>query len=90
MILSLDPFVEIPSGESKVHIKILSVLWGNRLPIPDGSLPLSSHAGDPKERDWLLKEYDQGCLKDGLRLKGQDWKMGDSLERLEASLRCYK
>ncbi|GKE09889.1 reverse transcriptase domain-containing protein, partial [Tanacetum coccineum] len=36
-----DPFVEIPSGESKVHIQDLSVLWGNRLPIPDGSLPLS-------------------------------------------------
>ncbi|GJW76384.1 hypothetical protein Tco_0138066 [Tanacetum coccineum] len=28
---SLDPFVEIPSGESKVHIEVLSVLWGNRL-----------------------------------------------------------
>ncbi|GJY60220.1 hypothetical protein Tco_0460877 [Tanacetum coccineum] len=37
----LDPFVKIPSGESKVHIEVLSVLWGNRLPIPDGSLPLS-------------------------------------------------
>ncbi|GJR11286.1 hypothetical protein Tco_0793938 [Tanacetum coccineum] len=32
---------EIPSGESKVHIEVLSVLWGNRLLIPDGSLPLS-------------------------------------------------
>ncbi|GJY84309.1 reverse transcriptase domain-containing protein [Tanacetum coccineum] len=32
---------EIPSGESKVHIEVLSVLWGNRLPILDGSLPLS-------------------------------------------------
>ncbi|GJZ17575.1 hypothetical protein Tco_0553698 [Tanacetum coccineum] len=30
----------IPSGESKVHIEVLSVLWGNRLSIPDGSLPL--------------------------------------------------
>ncbi|GJW20297.1 hypothetical protein Tco_0030919 [Tanacetum coccineum] len=40
-ILSLDQFVEIPSGESKVHIEVLSVLWGNRLPNPDGSLPLS-------------------------------------------------
>ncbi|GJS31075.1 hypothetical protein Tco_0491695 [Tanacetum coccineum] len=39
--LSLDPFVEIPSGESKIHIEVLLVLWGNRLPIPDGSLPLS-------------------------------------------------
>ncbi|GJZ59244.1 reverse transcriptase domain-containing protein [Tanacetum coccineum] len=33
---------EIPSGEIKVHIEVLSVLWGNRLPILDGSLPLSS------------------------------------------------
>nr|GEY19277.1 hypothetical protein [Tanacetum cinerariifolium] len=32
---------EIPSGESKVHIEVLSVLWENRLPIPDGSLSLS-------------------------------------------------
>ncbi|GJZ24301.1 hypothetical protein Tco_0561760 [Tanacetum coccineum] len=36
-----NPFVEIPSGEIKVHIEVLSVLWGNRLPIPNGSLPLS-------------------------------------------------
>ncbi|GJX28553.1 reverse transcriptase domain-containing protein [Tanacetum coccineum] len=34
-------YVEILSGESKVHIEVLSVLWGNRLSIPDGSLPLS-------------------------------------------------
>ncbi|GJV66947.1 hypothetical protein Tco_1482456 [Tanacetum coccineum] len=40
--VSLNPFVEIPSGEIKVHIEVLSVLWENRLPIPDGSLPLSS------------------------------------------------
>ncbi|GJY07853.1 hypothetical protein Tco_0374907 [Tanacetum coccineum] len=45
----------------------------------------------PLSFDWLRNvEYDQGRLKDGLRLKGQDWKMGDSLERLEAYLRCYK
>ncbi|GJZ42055.1 hypothetical protein Tco_0588941 [Tanacetum coccineum] len=37
----LNHFVEIPSGEIKVHIEVLSVLWGNRLPILDGSLPLS-------------------------------------------------
>ncbi|GKA46416.1 hypothetical protein Tco_0739299 [Tanacetum coccineum] len=41
LFLSDYPFVEIPSGESKVHIEVLSVLWGNRLPIPDGLLPLS-------------------------------------------------
>ncbi|GKE28705.1 hypothetical protein Tco_1444089 [Tanacetum coccineum] len=33
---------KIPSDESKVQIEVLSVLWGNRLPIPDGSLSLSS------------------------------------------------
>ncbi|GJU51194.1 hypothetical protein Tco_1220749 [Tanacetum coccineum] len=33
--------IKIPSGESKVHIEVLSALWGNRLSIPDGSLPLS-------------------------------------------------
>nr|GEU89209.1 hypothetical protein [Tanacetum cinerariifolium] len=38
-ILNLPP--EIPSRESKVHIEVLSVLWRNRLPIPDSSLPLS-------------------------------------------------
>nr|GEV95937.1 reverse transcriptase domain-containing protein [Tanacetum cinerariifolium] len=37
----LERTVEIPYGESKVHIEVLSVLWGNRLPILDGSLPLS-------------------------------------------------
>nr|GEX62527.1 reverse transcriptase domain-containing protein [Tanacetum cinerariifolium] len=41
--ISLNPFVEIPYGESKVYIEVLSVLWGNRLPILDGSLPLSSN-----------------------------------------------
>ncbi|GKA70663.1 reverse transcriptase domain-containing protein, partial [Tanacetum coccineum] len=31
----------IPSDESKAHIEVLSVLCGNKLPILDGSLPLS-------------------------------------------------
>ncbi|GJW79928.1 reverse transcriptase domain-containing protein [Tanacetum coccineum] len=59
-----DPFVEIPSGESKVHIEILSMLWGNRLPIPDGSLPLSSKA--------KIRPLDHGRLayRCGSRLKG--------------------
>ncbi|GJS47978.1 hypothetical protein Tco_0598099 [Tanacetum coccineum] len=34
---------KIPSGESKVHIEVFLVLWGNRLPILDGSLPLSRY-----------------------------------------------
>ncbi|GJX25087.1 hypothetical protein Tco_0231383 [Tanacetum coccineum] len=34
-----DPKIKkIPYGESKVHIEVLSVLWENRLPIPDGAL----------------------------------------------------
>ncbi|GJZ79828.1 hypothetical protein Tco_0644665, partial [Tanacetum coccineum] len=40
-VVILNPFVEIPSGEIKEHIEVLSLLWGNRLSIPDGSLPLS-------------------------------------------------
>ncbi|GKB01414.1 reverse transcriptase domain-containing protein, partial [Tanacetum coccineum] len=32
----------ILSGKIKVHIEVLSMLWGNRLRIPNGSLPLSS------------------------------------------------
>ncbi|GJS11664.1 hypothetical protein Tco_0368460 [Tanacetum coccineum] len=32
---------KIPSDKSKAHIEVLSVFWRNRLPIPDGSLPLS-------------------------------------------------
>nr|GEZ28269.1 hypothetical protein [Tanacetum cinerariifolium] len=34
-------WIEILSGEIKIHIEVLSVLWGNRLLIPDGSLSLS-------------------------------------------------
>nr|GEZ65469.1 hypothetical protein [Tanacetum cinerariifolium] len=34
-VTNFDHFLEIPSGESKVHIEVLSVLWGNRLSIPD-------------------------------------------------------
>ncbi|GKC19784.1 MAK10-like protein, partial [Tanacetum coccineum] len=39
-ILSLDHSVEIPSGESKVHIEVLSVLRGNRLLSLVGSQPM--------------------------------------------------
>ncbi|GJY18913.1 putative reverse transcriptase domain-containing protein [Tanacetum coccineum] len=37
--------LEIPSGEIKVHIEVLSVLWGNRLPILDDSLSFSRYKG---------------------------------------------
>ncbi|GKB55104.1 hypothetical protein Tco_0905857, partial [Tanacetum coccineum] len=50
--------VEIPSGESKVHIEVLSVLWGNRLPIPNGSLPLSSYDW------WIGRVLDPMALND--------------------------
>nr|GEZ08926.1 hypothetical protein [Tanacetum cinerariifolium] len=49
---SFNPYMtmikEILYGEIKVHIEVLSVLWGNRLPIPDGSLPLSRLLKDHK------------------------------------------
>ncbi|GKC27899.1 hypothetical protein Tco_1035193, partial [Tanacetum coccineum] len=57
---SKNPFVEIPSGESKVHIEVLLVLWGNRLPIPDGSLPLSRSN---------LRDQSDGLDYQGLRFK---------------------
>ncbi|GJV14392.1 hypothetical protein Tco_1359715 [Tanacetum coccineum] len=54
---------EIPSGEIKVHIEVLSMLWENRLPISDGSLPLSRYGyvtkrtktkqnGQNRAREW--------------------------------------
>ncbi|GJR99312.1 hypothetical protein Tco_0315821 [Tanacetum coccineum] len=44
---------EIPSDESKVYIEVLSMLWENRLPIPDGSLPLSRNVTpDPLRTNW--------------------------------------
>nr|GEV26865.1 reverse transcriptase domain-containing protein [Tanacetum cinerariifolium] len=49
-------------NEDKVHIEVLSVLWGNRLLIPEGSLPLSSDRGSVKGRglsflEFLLAKY---------------------------------
>nr|GEY79299.1 TPA: orf y [Tanacetum cinerariifolium] len=44
VFLDCDPrSLKIPYGEIKVHIEVLSVLWENRLPILDGSLPLSRY-----------------------------------------------
>ncbi|GJW89324.1 reverse transcriptase domain-containing protein [Tanacetum coccineum] len=50
---SVSNHLHIPSGESKVHIKVLSLLWGNRLPIPDGSLPLSRYEVSRRLRGML-------------------------------------
>ncbi|GKA38563.1 hypothetical protein Tco_0731114 [Tanacetum coccineum] len=85
---SLDHFVEIPFGESKVHIEVLSVLWGNRLPILDGSLPLSSPARRPtwraeitaghvlaitKHSYWLQRRgEDPRAMMMDLEIKGRD------------------
>ncbi|GJT48283.1 reverse transcriptase domain-containing protein [Tanacetum coccineum] len=60
-----NPFVEIPSGESKVHIEVLSVLWGNRLPIPDGSLPLSSRLKGGGNNKNNKSETDKSLLDHG-------------------------
>nr|GEU47142.1 reverse transcriptase domain-containing protein [Tanacetum cinerariifolium] len=63
---------EIPYGESKVHIEVLSVLWGNRLPIPDGSLPLS-------------RQLDHGRFAPdvAVRLKGEEIPYGESKVHIE-------
>nr|GEX82168.1 hypothetical protein [Tanacetum cinerariifolium] len=61
---------EIPYGEIKVHIKVLSVLWGNRLSIPDGSLPLSriGRGGDLRAMMMDL----EFVANEGPRLKHKD------------------
>ncbi|GJU28423.1 reverse transcriptase domain-containing protein [Tanacetum coccineum] len=68
--LLIDNFMidNIPSGESKVHIEVLSVLWGNRLPIPDGSLPLARLLGHP---DVSVSKRFGVCL-------GWGWRLGNS------------
>ncbi|GKB43329.1 reverse transcriptase domain-containing protein [Tanacetum coccineum] len=69
--------VEIPSGEIKVHIEVLSVLWGNRLPIPDGSLPLSRFDGLKLVMIGRLR------LKIGERLKALDPSYLPYIKRLD-------
>ncbi|GJV80255.1 hypothetical protein Tco_1516125 [Tanacetum coccineum] len=76
----------------EVHIEVLSVLWGNWLPIPDGSLPLSRrlsdmylvHVGNPKQFDWR-----RGCgwMDKGLRLNWMDLRAW--IERREMLLRFW-
>ncbi|GJR61484.1 hypothetical protein Tco_1503646 [Tanacetum coccineum] len=64
--LVFNPFVEIPFDENKVHIKVLSVLWGNRLPIPDGLLSLSSDdvaCGGPQRHVAVALTYMQKPAK---------------------------
>ncbi|GJT67128.1 hypothetical protein Tco_1018608 [Tanacetum coccineum] len=55
IIPNLSP--EIPSGESKVHIEVLSVLWGNRPSILDGSLPLSRVDNDLQNLSSVEAEF---------------------------------
>nr|GEX91406.1 hypothetical protein [Tanacetum cinerariifolium] len=52
-----NPFIEIPYGEIKVHIEVLSVLWGNRLPILDGSLPLFSDDESLSNEDVPIENF---------------------------------
>ncbi|GJS60406.1 reverse transcriptase domain-containing protein [Tanacetum coccineum] len=44
---------KIPFDESKVHIEVLSMLWGNRLPTPNDSLSLSRFGTRKLVRDEL-------------------------------------
>ncbi|GJY38685.1 reverse transcriptase domain-containing protein [Tanacetum coccineum] len=77
--------VEIPSGESKVHIEVLSVLWGNRLPIPDGSLSLSSTLIGGRD-----VEEDQRLRLDELESRVEIKLDGGASQDLESSLAHYK
>ncbi|GJR00499.1 reverse transcriptase domain-containing protein [Tanacetum coccineum] len=68
--ISLMTEYSIPSGESKVHIEVLSVLWENRLPILDGSLPLFRYKGlktEQKRRSRVFNIQDQDKVMKILR-----------------------
>ncbi|GKC58553.1 hypothetical protein Tco_1086151 [Tanacetum coccineum] len=71
---NVHPFRD-PSDESKVHIEVLSVLWGNRLLIPDGSLPLSSclkgGGNNKSETDKSLLDHGRLAYRCGSFQKGQ-------------------
>ncbi|GKE80242.1 hypothetical protein Tco_1550242, partial [Tanacetum coccineum] len=54
----------IHSGEIKVRIEVLSVLWGNRLPIPDSLLPLSRYG-------YLVKRTK---MKQSRQNQAREWK----------------
>ncbi|GJR84411.1 reverse transcriptase domain-containing protein [Tanacetum coccineum] len=68
---------EIPSGKINVHIEVLSVLWGNRLPIPDGSLPLSrrlkggGNKNNKSETDKSLLDHGRLAYRCGSFEKGR-------------------
>ncbi|GJU14232.1 reverse transcriptase domain-containing protein [Tanacetum coccineum] len=69
------PNFKIPFGESKVHIEVLSVLWGNRLPIPDGSLPFVIDNGrffSPALFDRTPRET-RAFLSHGKRISTDAW-----------------
>ncbi|GJW71964.1 hypothetical protein Tco_0128881 [Tanacetum coccineum] len=71
---------EIPSDENKVHIEVLSVLWENRLPIPDGLFPLSRH-----ESVEVLTAHQIFC-KSGYR---PIQNVNSDLRDTNIDLRCY-
>ncbi|GJY46548.1 reverse transcriptase domain-containing protein [Tanacetum coccineum] len=61
----------IPSDKSKVHIGVLSVLWGNRLSFPDGSFPLTQKLKDFTTRNLAIIK----CAKDYKQSKNGDFRM---------------
>ncbi|GKC76570.1 reverse transcriptase domain-containing protein [Tanacetum coccineum] len=84
------PNFKILSGEIKVHIKVLSVLWGNRLLIPDGSPPLSRYRISTKRqkraREWKEREKSKPrtwaskwANPSDQRAKKMNWMMGFDL-----------
>ncbi|GJX80266.1 reverse transcriptase domain-containing protein [Tanacetum coccineum] len=66
--VKLEIRTKIPSDESKVHIEVLSVLWGNRLRIPDGSLPLSRYKGLKTKQKRFEARF-------------EDWRLAQAMER---------
>nr|GEY05763.1 reverse transcriptase domain-containing protein [Tanacetum cinerariifolium] len=82
---------EIPYGSIKVHIEVLSVLWGNRLSIPDSSLPLSSKTAkdlwDALERQMRDFEYAEQDRKAAILYEYETFKATEGEQLLDMYLR---
>ncbi|GJU94014.1 putative reverse transcriptase domain-containing protein, partial [Tanacetum coccineum] len=93
---AIDFGKEIPYDKSKVHIEVLSVLWGNRLPFLDGSLPLSRYKGLKTNQKryhigkWVpLADVTADVADDVATTSAMTWQMGGRyITRYEVGIRA--
>ncbi|GJR73609.1 reverse transcriptase domain-containing protein [Tanacetum coccineum] len=73
--------LQIPSAESKVHIEVLSALWGNRLPFPVGSFPMTRKSGQFAPDVSVFKKVKESGADKGLLGLVGSLPMSQSLKR---------